>query len=449
MGTRVESEERWVKWIEVEASGPLYGSVRIPGAKNSSLALVAAACMADDPVTLIGIPDLLDIRVIGSMCEDLGIRIARSPIDGSMTVDASRIRHASLDVGKSSSFRASYYFVGALLGKFGKVRIGYPGGDDFVSRPIDQHIKAWRAMGAEVFPSDDHYEVRASSRLRGADIYFDTITSGATMNTLMAAATARGTTILRNAARDPEVVDTANLLNQMGARIVGAGTDTIRIEGVPSLRGCTYQVIPDRLIAGAFLAAAAATGGSVTVEDVIPEHLGSCLAKLTEIGVEIESGDTYVRASYAGKLRAARIRTGMYPLFATDLQQPFTALLLQAPGRSIVNDRVYPNRFSHVPQLRRMGASIEIKGSAAIIDGARPLRGDWVHATDVRAGTCLVMAGLCAEGVTRITGVEHIERGYEDAVGLFRSLGANIRFRETSGEAEQGDFRCSPKNANA
>lgn len=438
-----------MKWIQVETSGPLHGSVRIPGAKNSSLALVAAACMADEPVTLHGIPDLLDIRVIQSMGEDLGILYSRSPIDGRMTVDASGMTHASLDVDKSSSFRASYYFVGALLGKFGSVRIGYPGGDNFVSRPIDQHMKAWRAMGATVHPEQDYYEVRINSRLHGADIYFDTITSGATINTLLAAVTAEGATVLRNAARDPEVVDTANLLNSMGARIVGAGTDTIRIEGVISLHGCDYQVIPDRLIAGAFLAAAAATRGSVVVEDVIPEHLGSCLSKLQEIGVDIETGESFVRASYAGGLRAIRIRTGMYPVFATDLQQPFTALLLQAAGRSIVNDKVYPNRFSHVPQLRRMGASIDVKGSAALIDGLRPLRAEWVHATDVRAGTCLLMAGLSAEGTTRITGVEHIERGYEDAIGLFRQLGARIELRERGDAAESGDFACLPKNANA
>ncbi|WP_438445869.1 UDP-N-acetylglucosamine 1-carboxyvinyltransferase [Gorillibacterium sp. sgz5001074] len=415
-----------MKWIQVESSGPLHGSVRIQGSKNSSLALIAAACMASGPVTLTGIPDILDMRVIQDIVTEIGVKMERRE-DGSIVVDAGGIHNATLDIHKTSAYRASYYFVGALLARTRSVTIGYPGGDNFVSRPIDQHFKVLKAMGAGVDFMEDRYVVKAE-RLQGASVYFDTITCGATINAMLAAVLAEGRTELRNAAQDPEVVDTANLLNRMGAHITGAGTDFIRIEGVKELGGCTYAVIPDRLIAGAFLMTAGITGGTVTVEDVIPEHLNSCLSKLREIGLPIEVTDSSITAYGGGPLRATRVRTGMYPLFATDLQQPLTAMLLTAPGRSIVSDRIYPERFSHVPQLRRMGAQIDVRSGCAFIRGGRPLQGSHVHASDVRAGTCLIMAGLAAEGTTYISGVEHIERGYEDAIGMFRSLGAKISY---------------------
>lgn len=420
-----------MKWIQVEPSGPLNGPVRIQGSKNSSLALIAAACMSGETVTLTGIPDILDIRVIEEIVASIGIHMKRHP-DGSITVHAGEIRHAELDRAKTSAYRASYYFIGALLGRTGKVTIGYPGGDNFVSRPIDQHVKALKALGAHFDFHQDHYVVTAA-RLAGASVFFDTITSGATINAILTAVLAEGRTELRNAARDPEVVDTANLLNRMGARIVGAGTDTIRIDGVKELHGCTYSVIPDRLIAGAFLMAAGITGGTITVEDVIPEHLGSCLAKLKEIGLSLDVNESSITAYGGDRLRATRVRTGMYPLFATDLQQPITALLLSAQGRSIVSDKVYPERFNHVPQLRRMGARIEVRGGSAFIQGGYPLKGSHVHASDVRAGTCLLLAGLAAEGNTYISGIEHIERGYEDAIGMFRSLGARLTLQDEPG----------------
>ncbi len=413
-----------MQWIQVEQSPSLNGTITVPGAKNSSLVLLAAACLSDEPVRLLGIPELGDFKVIKQIAEDIGLHMVREA-DDSVSIDARNIHTAMIDPSKASSFRTAYYFVGALLAKHGKVAVGYPGGDDFVSRPIDQHIKALEALGATFTFHKDYYEVEAHS-LTGTQIYFDMITFGATVNTMMAAVRAKGVTILRNAARDPEVVDAAIFLNQMGAKITGAGTDTIRIEGVPYLHGCTYTAIPDRLIAGAFLIGAAATGGSVTVEDIIPEHLGSCLAKLKEMGVQIDSTANSVTASSTGRLKAIRVRTGMYPGFATDLQQPMTALLMQAPGRSLVTDKIYPHRFSHVPQLRRMGAQIDVRSGTAFIQGAQPLRGNLVHASDVRAGICLVLAGLSAEGATRITGVQHIERGYENVVAAFRSLGANI-----------------------
>lgn len=433
-----------MKWLEIERSGPLEGTVRVQGSKNSSIALLAAACMSSGTIRLQGIPDIADIRLIEGIIREIGGRVERDGA-GIMEIRPSGIRHANLNLEATSRYRASYYFVGALLSEFGTVTVGYPGGDDFGSRPIDQHVKALQAMGATFTFDKDHYMVRAS-RLTGADIYFDTITSGATINAMLAAVKAEGTTILRNAARDPEVVDTANLLNAMGAHIVGAGTDTIRIKGVRQLsRDCTYTVIPDRLIACSYLIAAGVTGGCITVEDVIPDHMESCLVKLREIGLDLDITDSTVTASRPGRLRATRIRAGMYPVFATDLQQPITALLLQAPGRSIVTDRVYPGRIGHVPQLRRMGAEIDVKNGSIFIQGAVPLRGEYVHATDVRAGTCLLLAGLSAEGITRISGVEHIERGNENIVAHFRQLGAKIVLKEGDGEEEFQRSIASPR----
>lgn len=413
-----------MKAIRVERSAPLHGCVKIPGSKNSSLALLAAVCLADEPVTLLGIPDIADLRVIYEIGREIGLKIERDAA-GAVIVDPRTIGSTSLDPIKSSSFRAAYYFVGSLLAKFGKVSVGYPGGDDFVSRPMDQHIKALKMMGA-TFAFFDHYYTVEARELRGATIYFDMITSGATINVMLAAVRAKGTTVLLNAARDPEVTDTANFLNQMGAKITGAGTDTIRIEGVSALQGCTYTVIPDRLIAGAFLMAAGAAGGSVTVQDVIPEHLSSCVAKLREIGIEIEADEHSITAHSTGMLRATRVRTAMYPGFATDLQQPLTALLTQARGKSIIGERIFPARFNHAYQLIRMGADIKVRSGVAFIKGGGMLHGNLVHASDVRAGICLIIAGLSAEGTTTIAGVHHIERGYEDVVGSFRSLGARI-----------------------
>ncbi len=418
----------------MEPAGPLNGCVHIPGSKNSSLALLAAASLADGLVTLEGIPNIDDVKLIAQIGKDIGLAITRRP-SSEIVLDPRYIHSATIDPGKASAYRASYYFAGALLAKFGRVTVGFPGGDNFVSRPIDQHMKAFQALGATVKFREDHYIIEAKM-LRGADIYFDTVTSGATINAILAAVRAQGRTNLYHAAVDPEVVDTAAFLNGLGARIYGAGTDRIRIEGVPYLDGGRHTVIPDRLVAGAFLMSAGITGGTVTVKDVIPEHLGACIAKLSEAGLEMEWDENSITARGTGQIRATRVRATMYPGFATDLQQPMTALLTQAKGKSIVTERVYPNRFNHVPQLRRMGAEIEVRGESAFIQGGRPLVGDWVHATDVRAGTCLVLAGLAAEGCTRITGVEHLERGYEDVIGSFDALGAKLSLHERETEQD-------------
>lgn len=431
----------------MERSGPTSGSVKIQGSKNSSLSLMAACCLCDDTVTLSGIPDIYDIRVICDIADSIGMRSERLA-GGDIRLEPSGIRQADIDRDKASSYRASYYFVGALLAKFGRVSIGFPGGDNFTSRPIDQHIKGLTAMGAEFAFYHDHYTVTAR-KLTGADIYFDTITCGATINCMLAAVLAEGRTVLRGAARDPEVVDTAVMLNAFGAKITGAGTDTIRIDGVPSLGGGHHVAIPDRLIAGAFLMAAGITKGEVTVTDVIPDHLGSCIAKLTEMGLDIVAGDTSITASYNGRLRATRVRTAMYPGFATDLQQPMTALLTQAGGRSFIHEQIYPNRLGHIAQLRRMGAAVETRGSSILVRGGAPLSGNWVHASDIRAGTCLMLAAMAAEGTTTITGVHHIERGYENAIDAFRSIGASIWLERLSPAAvtEQAGMSLSDLQA--
>ncbi|QUL57073.1 UDP-N-acetylglucosamine 1-carboxyvinyltransferase [Paenibacillus tritici] len=422
-----------MRWLEVQRTQLLGGEVKILGAKNSVLALIAACCLGNEPIILRNIPDIQDVRVACSIAEDIGVKITRN-LNGSITLDPRNIDHANLDVHKTSIYRASYYFIGALLAKFKAVKIGFPGGDDFVSRPIDQHIKGFRALGANIVIHKDHYVINAN-KLTGTEIYFDVITSGATMNLLFAAVCATGNTVLRNAAKDPEVVDVSNLLNKMGAKIRGAGTDTIKVTGVQQLGGCDYTAIPDRLMAGTFLMIAGISERPITVMDVIPEHMEASLAKLKEIGLEIERGENFITAHQAKDLNSALIQTEMYPGFATDLQQPLTSLLLMANGRSVITDNVYPYRFGHVPELNKMGAGIEISGSSALINGKKQLKGTLVHTTDIRAGLCMIFAGLMADGITRITGVEHLERGVEDVISSFRSIGTNIKLC-TDNEAE-------------
>jgi UDP-N-acetylglucosamine 1-carboxyvinyltransferase len=412
-----------MRWLEVNSSKPLNGSVKIQGSKNSSLALLAACCLADEPVYLSNIPEISDIKVVFQILRGLGASVEKQNI--TYKIDPQTIHTAEISPELSSAFRAAYYFVGALLAKYHKISIGYPGGDNFVSRPIDQHIKGFKALGAKVVCYDKYYTIEAE-KLTGAEIFFDVVTGGATINIMLAAVLASGKTTLYNAARDPEVVDTAILLNKMGARIYGAGTDTIRIQGVSQLGGCTHSAAPDRLIAGAYLIAGGITGGSITVEDVIPEHLEACMTKLTEIGLNFNISENSITVFGEGRIKATRVRTGKFPMFESDFQQPVTVLLLKAHGKSVISDRIYPKRFNHCDQLNRMGADITVRNGIARINSYRKLTGAWVHAGDIRAGTALVLAGLMAEGTTRITGVEHIERGYEDIIGDFKRLGAEI-----------------------
>lgn len=416
-----------MRWLEVESAGPLHGKVKVPGSKNSTLGILAASCLCDEVVILKNVPDILDYKYVYDIGQDIGLELHKS--SECITIDPRGIFSSDISPEKSTHFRTAYYFAGALLNKFKRVTIGYPGGDNFGSRPIDQHFKGLRAMGAEITLYKNYYTVEVE-KLRGADIYFDLITSGGTINLMLAGVKAYGKTVLRNAARDPEVVDTAIFLNKMGARIRGAGTSVITIEGVDYLKGCEHTVMPDRLIAGAFLMSSGVTGGSITIDDIIPEHLESCILKLEETGLDIEIGENII-SSFGGKpIRGVNVKTGMYPGFGTDYQQPLTSMLSIAESESKILDMIYPERFNHCIQLNRMGADIILKKGYCVIPGRRTLKGTWVHATDIRAGMCLIMAGMRAEGTTYITGVEHIERGYAGIIDAYASLGAKIKLVE-------------------
>lgn len=425
-----------MRWLEIENSGPISGSVSIPGSKNSSLGILAASCLCDEVVTLRNIPEILDYKYICNIGEEIGLKIEKTK--GVVTVDPSNIFSSEISPEKSTYFRTAYYFAGALLSRFKKVTIGYPGGDNFGSRPIDQHFKGLRALGAEITLHKDYYVVEAK-KLIGADIYFDLITSGGTINLMLAGVKAKGRTILRNAARDPEVVDTAIFLNKMGANIKGAGTSIITIDGVDYLKGCDYTIMPDRLIAGTFLMTAGVTGGSIRVNDITPEHLETCVSKLIETGLNIEVGDNYIISNGNNRINGVSVKTGMYPVFGTDYQQPLSAMLTSADSESKIVDIIYPERFNNCIQLNRMGADIIMRKGYCVIPGRRKLKGTWVHATDIRAGMCLIMAGMGAEGVTCVTGVEHIERGYAGIIDAYASLGVKIKLIEKDSTSKNGD----------
>lgn len=416
-----------MRYVEVKNSPRLKGSIKIPGSKNSSLALLAACCLGDEPVILENIPNIRDIKIICELGKELGLTIIQE--GDKVIVDPTKIYNANLEPQKSSAFRASYYFVGALLQKFKKVSCGHPGGDNFGERPIDQHIKGFEALGAK-YKAYDNYYVFEADRLIGADIYFDKLTFGGTINLMLAAVKAEGKTTIHNAAMDPEIIDVAELLNKMGARIDGAGTNTIIINGVKELHGCTHRAIADRLIAAAFLMAVGAVGGVATISGVEPNHLTACIQKLKEAGVNIECKKDFIRVSRSKKLKAIDVEAGMYPEFVTDMQQPLTAMLAIADGISMVTDKVYPKRFGHCKQLQKMGAKILLEENKAIIYGNSKLKGTLVEASDVRAGICLLIAGMIARGTTYISGVEHIERGYADIIKDLIDLGANIRIIE-------------------
>ncbi|MGL4774179.1 MAG: UDP-N-acetylglucosamine 1-carboxyvinyltransferase [Clostridium sp.] len=416
-----------MRCIEIKGNTSLKGTVNIPGSKNSALGLLAAVCLSNEEVTLKNIPDISDIELLLKIGEGIGLKYAKTK--EAIIINPSEIFSGEIDKEMSAEYRASYYFIGSLLLKQKRVTIGYPGGDDFGSRPIDQHIKGFEALGAKVSLFRDYYEV-SCTELKGNDIYFDVITCGATINVMLAATLATGRTVLRNAARDPEVVDVAIMLNKMGVKIKGMGTSTITIDGVESLSGCKHSVIPDRLIAGSLMIGAAATRGDVKVVGVIPEHLISCIAKLSEAGVTIQIEDDSIRTYVEGRLRGINVTTSMYPGFATDLQQPLTALLLAAESHSVIVDGVYPKRFNHCIEMNKMGANIILKEGSVVIKGKRKIHGDVVHATDVRAGVSLIIAAMMANGTTYITGIEHIERGYPNFIDTFLSLGAKIRVCE-------------------
>lgn len=413
--------------LMIRGGRPLRGTVQISGAKNSAVALVPAAILAESEVVLDNLPHLSDVAVYKEILEDLGASVTWE--GDVMKIDPSQLQSKPMPNGKVKLLRASYYLMGAMLGRFGEAVIGLPGGCNFEPRPIDQHIKGFEALGAKV--TNEHGSMRISAKeLRGAKIYLDVVSVGATINIMLAASRAKGSTIIENAAKEPEIIDVATLLNAMGAKIKGAGTETIRIEGVDSLHGCRHSIIPDRIQAGTYMIIAAATRGDVLIDNVIPKHMEAMTAKLEEMGVTVHEMDESIRIIGAPDYSSIDVKALVYPGFATDLQSPMTSLLTQAKGVSILSDYVYSNRFKHVPELARMGANIRLEGRSAIIEGG-PLNAAKVRAADLRAGAALVIAGLTVpEGITEITGVEYIDRGYDNLVENLRNLGADV-WRET------------------
>ena len=404
----------------------LKGSVDINGAKNAAVAILPAAIMASKGKCIIdNIPDIEDVHCLERILRSLGCNINKID-NNTLEIDSANVDNFDACTEDVRRMRASYYFIGALLSRFKRARVVLPGGCSIGVRPIDQHIKGFEALGADVTIEHGAVNVKAD-RLIGANIFFDVVSVGATINVMIAATLAEGITTLENVAKEPHVVDVANFLNSMGADIRGAGTDVIRIKGVESLQGGAYSVIPDQIEAGTFMIAAAATGGDVYIRNVIPKHLESISAKLIEMGVTVEENDDSIRVTVDKPLKGVNIKTTPYPGFPTDIQQPMSTLLSIVPGRSLITESIWENRHKHIDELKKMGANIKVEGRVAIIDGVNRLTGAIVKATDLRAGAAMVIAGLVAEGETEITSIEHIDRGYPHIEDKFRALGANIR----------------------
>ena len=410
--------------IIINGGKRICGDIEISGAKNAAVAILPAAVLASKGVcTIENIPDIEDVRGVLKILKSLGCKIISG--DNYVVINSENINTCKADIDEVKGMRGSYYLLGSLLSRFKKASVDMPGGCSIGVRPIDQHIKGFEALGAKVQIEHGVVHVEAE-RLVGSNVYFDVVSVGATINVMMAAVLAEGTTVLENAAKEPHVVDVANFLNTMGANIKGAGTDVIRITGVDELRGCTYSVIPDQIEAGTYMIAAAACGGQVRIRNVIPKHLESISAKLIEMGVEIIEEDDFLIVKSDGNLKGANIKTLPYPGFPTDVQQPMSALLSIACGRSIINESIWESRYKHLDELKKMGANAKVEGRIAIIDGVQKLTGAEIKATDLRAGAAMVIAGLIAEGTTIVTGVEHIDRGYPKIEEKLSKLGADI-----------------------
>ncbi|WP_210134763.1 UDP-N-acetylglucosamine 1-carboxyvinyltransferase [Staphylococcus sp. GDX8P80P] len=413
--------------IKIRGGQTLKGEVTISGAKNSAVAIIPATLLAQGQVKLDGLPQISDVETLVSLLEDLNIK---AQLNGkTLEVDTSEIQNAPLPNNKVESLRASYYMMGAMLGRFKKCVIGLPGGCPLGPRPIDQHIKGFKALGAEIDESNDTSMKIEAKELHGANIFLDMVSVGATINIMLAAVHAKGQTVIENAAKEPEVVDVANFLNSLGANIKGAGTSTLKINGVKDLHGSEYQIIPDRIEAGTYMCIAAAVGEEITINNIVPKHVEALTVKLKELGVDIEIDGDAEKAIIKRKpmYKNVDIKTLVYPGFATDLQQPITPLLFMADGPSFVTETIYPARFRHVDELKQMGANIDADmqtGTATIKPST--LNGADVYASDLRAGACLIIAGLLAEGITTIYNVRHIYRGYTDIVTHLKMLGADI-----------------------
>ncbi len=402
----------------------LTGEVTISGAKNAAVAILPAVILSDEPCIIENVPSISDVNICLRILTEMGAKVTNIGKDA-YRIDPTTIENFCVPYETARKMRASYYFLGALLGKFNKARVSMPGGCPLGDRPIDQHLKAFAALGAKYTLSQGMIDLKAD-KLRGSQIFFDVVTVGATMNAMLAAVKAEGLTIIENAAKEPHIVDLANFLNSMGANIMGAGTDVIKIRGVDKLRGCTYAVIPDQIEAGTFMAAIAATKGDAVIKNVIPKHLESITKKMEKIGVNIEQFDDSIHVWVDGPLVKANIKTAPHPGFPTDMQSQIATLLTLAEGTSIITENIWEQRFRYVDELRRMGADITVNGKVALIEGTGKLMGAPVKACDLRAGAALIIAGLAASGVTEIEDIFHIERGYDCMEGKLRALGADI-----------------------
>ncbi len=410
--------------FKVNGGNRLKGTIKVSGAKNSAVALIPATILADSKVTIEGLPEILDVWTLKSLLEEIGGEVTFE--DGDMTVDSTKMIDMPLPNGNVKKLRASYYLMGAMLGRFKQAVIGLPGGCYLGPRPIDQHIKGFEALGATVTNEHGAIYLRAE-KLTGAKIYLDVSSVGATINIMLAAVLAEGQTIIENAAKEPEIIDVATLLTSMGARIKGAGTNVIRIDGVESLHGTTHTIIPDRIEAGTYMLLAAAIGDGIVIDNVIPMHVDSLTAKMREMGIEVIEDEESIMIPKVEQMKAVDIKTLVYPGFPTDLQQPFAALLTQANGMAVITDTIYSARFKHIAELNRMGATGKVEGRTSIITGPTELTGATVTATDLRAGAALVIAGLIAHGETIIHDIYHIERGYSHIVEKLTAIGADIR----------------------
>lgn len=411
--------------IIVRGGKALKGNVKVSGAKNAVLPIIAAAILAEEGTCVISdVPALDDVKTICDLLKSMGISLTYD--HEVLTINASKLTSVEASYELVRKMRASFLVMGPLLARQGHARVALPGGCAIGTRPIDQHLKGFEAMGAKIEIGQGFIEAKVEGRLKGAKIYLDIASVGATENIMMAAALAEGTTVIENAAEEPEIVDLANFLNRMGAKIRGAGTGSIRIEGVEKMKGCTHCVIPDRIEAGTFMVAAAITGGDVFVEGAICDHLKSVTAKLREMGVEVDEQENGIRVTRKGALKAVDLKTLPHPGFPTDMQSQMMALLLVSEGTSIVTETVFENRFMHVEEFRRMNANIKIEGRSAIVEGGSKLTGSKVAATDLRAGAALVLAGLVSEGVTEVTALHHIDRGYVNFTEKLQALGADV-----------------------
>lgn len=410
----------------IEGGHPLNGEVAISGAKNAVLGIIPAAILCSCSSKIDNVPDIKDVNKIVAILEKMGAEIYRENDTLIINTDKPINYDCSEYEEETGKMRASYYLLGALLGRYHKAIVPLPGGCNIGDRPIDQHIKGFEALGAKVLI--EHGQVKMTAdRLIGADIYLDVVSVGATINIMLAATRAEGMTIIENAAKEPHIVDVANFLNLMGANIKGAGTDTIKIKGVDEMHGCEYSVVPDQITAGTYMMAAAATCGNVLVKNVIPKHMEAVTAKMREMGVEIIEEDNGIRVIGKENIKGCKVKTLPYPGFPTDLQQPMAVLMSIASGQSVITESIFENRFKYVDELRKMGADISINGRVANITGVPTLSGTKIKATDLRAGAAMVIAGLIAEGETRITDIQYIDRGYEKLEGNIRSLGGIIR----------------------